>query len=192
MKKIVVATKNKHKIEEFKHMLEPLGYELLSLYDFNEFPDIIEDRDTFKGNAMKKAQELSDYLKMDVIADDSGLEVFALNGEPGVYSARYAGEDASYDDNNTLLLKNLEGIIDREARFVTSMCVYYRDKEPLFIEEYLYGKIAYKYKGNNGFGYDPIFIPEGDSRHLAEYSMSEKNEISHRGKCLKKLIKIIK
>ena len=192
MKEILVATKNEHKIIEFKHKLEPLGYKILSLYDFDEFPEIIEDKDTFRGNAQKKAQELSDYLNKTVIADDSGLEVFSLNNEPGVYSARYAGEKVTYDDNNKLLLKNLKNIKDRKARFVTSMCVYYTDKEPLFIEEYLYGKIAYEYKGNNGFGYDPIFIPEGDTRHLAEYTLEEKNEISHRGKCLSKLVGILK
>lgn len=192
MKEIVVATKNQHKIIEFKHKLEPLGYKILSLFDFDEFPDIIEDKLTFKGNAQKKAQELSDYLQKTVIADDSGLEVFALNNEPGVFSARYAGEHVSYDDNNKLLLKNLEGVTERDARFVTSMCVYFRDKEPLFIEEYLEGSIALNYKGTNGFGYDPIFIPKGDSRHLAEYTLDEKNAISHRGKCLQKLSQILR
>lgn len=191
MKEIVIATKNKHKIIEMKHALEPLGYQVLSLFDFEEFPEIIEDKDTFHGNALKKAQELSDYLQKDVIADDSGLEVLSLNNEPGVYSARYAGEHVSYDDNNKLLLKNLEGICDRRARFVTVMCVYNRGEEPFFIEGYLNGDIAKEYKGTNGFGYDPIFIPRGDTRHLAEYTLEEKNQISHRGQCLKQLSKII-
>ena len=172
-------------------MLEPIGYKVLSLYDFDEFPEIIEDKDTFKGNAMKKAQELSDYLGKTVIADDSGLEVEALNGAPGIYSARYAGENVSYDDNNALLLKNMENIDHRKARFVTSLCVYFRNQDPIFIEEYLYGSIARDYKGTNGFGYDPIFIVEEDGRRLAEYTMEEKNAISHRGKCLKKLIRFL-
>ena len=191
MKEIVVATKNKHKIIEFKAMLEPLGYTILSLYDFDEFPEIIEDKDTFRGNAQKKAQELSEYLHKTVIADDSGLEVEALNSEPGVYSARYAGEDVTYDDNNKLLLKNLENIENRKARFVTCMCYFDISGEVLFFEDYLHGSIAKEYKGTNGFGYDPIFIPDGDSRHLAEYTLEEKNKISHRGKAFRKLVDYI-
>lgn len=187
MKEIVVATKNQHKIIEFKAMLEKLGYKILSLFDFDEFPDIIEDKDTFRGNAEKKARELAEYLHLPVIADDSGLEVMALNGAPGVYSARYAGENVTYDDNNKLLLKNMEKETMRDARFITCMCIYEEGKEPIFFEDYLYGEIAYQYKGDNGFGYDPIFIPKGDTRHLAEYSLEEKNQISHRGKCLVKL-----
>lgn len=192
MKEIVIATKNEHKIIEMKHALEPLGYKVLSLFDFNEFPEIIEDKDTFRGNAMKKAQELSDYLQKTVIADDSGLEVEALNGAPGVYSARYAGEHVSYTDNNVKLLHELRDKENRKARFITTMCVYFRDKEPIFIEDYLYGEIAKDFKGSNGFGYDPIFIVEGTTRHLAEHTLEEKNAISHRGKCLKKLSKILK
>ncbi len=191
MKEIVIATKNEHKIIEMKQMLTKLGYKVLTLFDFDEFPDIIEDKDTFKGNAEKKAKELSDYLGKDVIADDSGLEVFILDNAPGVYSARYAGEHVTYDDNNSLLLQNMEPYPnqeDRKARFVTTMCLYQRGKESLFFEGYLLGHIALKYKGNNGFGYDPIFIVEGDTRHLAEYSLEEKNKISHRALALKKLI----
>ena len=191
MKEIVVATKNRHKIIEFKAMLEPLGYTILSLYDFDEFPEIIEDKDTFRGNAQKKAQELREYLQKTVIADDSGLEVEALNNEPGVYSARYAGEDVTYDDNNKLLLKNLENIENRKARFVTCMCYFDISGEVLFFEDYLHGSIAKEYKGTNGFGYDPIFIPDGDSKHLAEYSLEEKNKISHRGKAFRKLVDYI-
>ncbi len=192
MKEIVIATKNEHKVIEMKKMLNPLGYNVLTLYDFNELPEIIEDKDTFKGNALKKAKTLSDYLNKDVISDDSGLEVLALNNEPGVYSARYAGEDVSYQDNNKLLLKNLEGITDRSARFVTTICLYRIDKEPVYFVDYLDGRIATAYKGNNGFGYDPIFIVDEDGRHLAEYTTDEKNIISHRGKCLKQLVNYLK
>ncbi len=187
MKEIVIATKNQHKIVEMKHSLEPLGYKVYSLFDFEEFPEIIEDKDTFKGNALKKAKELSDYLKKDVIADDSGLEVFALNNEPGVYSARYSGEHATYDDNNKKLLQEMKDIDHRGARFVTTMCVYQIGKETIYFEGYLEGSIAHQYKGDNGFGYDPIFIVKGGTRHLAEYSLDEKNQISHRGKCLQQL-----
>ena len=192
MKEIVIATKNAHKIIEMKKMLEPLGYKVLTLFDFLELPDIIEDKDTFRGNALTKAITLSNYLNKDVVADDSGLEVFALNNEPGVYSARYAGEDVSYQDNNKLLLKNMEGIEKRGARFVTTMCFYRLQEEPVYFEDYLYGKIALDFKGTNGFGYDPLFIPKGDTRHLAEYALEEKNIISHRGKCIQKLISYLK
>jgi len=192
LKEIVIATKNKHKIIEMKKMLEPLGYKVLTLFDFNEFPDIIEDGLTFKDNAFKKAKELSIYLKKPVLADDSGLEVFSLNNEPGVYSARYGGIEKSYKKNNELLLKNLIGVKDRRARFVTSLCLYYIDKEPLFIEDYLYGEISNEYKGENGFGYDPIFYVKELDKHLAEISLEEKNIISHRGKSLLRLIEYLK
>lgn len=192
MKEIVIATANPHKVIEMKKMLEPLGYDVLTLKDFENFPEIIEDKDTFRGNAKKKAETLSRYLNKDVIADDSGLEVFALNNEPGVYSARYAGEDVSYQDNNELLLKNMMDIEERSARFVTTICLYRVGRKEEYFEEYLYGEIAREYRGNNGFGYDPIFIPNGDTRHLAEYTLDEKNLISHRGKCVRKLINYLK
>ncbi len=192
MKEIVIATKNEHKVIEMKKMLEPIGYKVLTLYDFLELPEIIEDGETFKENAYKKAITLSKYLNKDVIADDSGLEVFALNNEPGVYSARYAGENVSYEDNNKLLLKNMENKTNRKARFVTTICLYRLDKDPIYFEDYLVGEIAKEYKGNNGFGYDPIFIVENFNKHLAEYSLEDKNLISHRGKCVQKLINYLK
>jgi len=192
MKEIVIATKNEHKIIEMKKMLEPLGYKVLTLFDFDEFPEIIEDGLTFKDNAYKKAKELSLYLNKTVLADDSGLEVFSLNNEPGVYSARYGGNEKSYEKNNKLLLKNLKDVKDRRARFVTSLCLYYIDKEPLFFEEYLYGEISDEFKGENGFGYDPIFYVKNLGKHLAEISLEEKNKISHRGKSLARLIEYLK
>ena len=122
MKEIVIASKNKHKIIEISNILIPLGYKVLSLFDFDYFPEIIEDGDSFKENALIKAKTLALHLNKTVIADDSGLEVFSLNNDPGIHSARYAGENKDYMDNNELLLKNLEYIEDRKARFVTSMC----------------------------------------------------------------------
>ena len=192
MKEIVIATKNAHKIIEMKKMLEPIGYKVLTLFDFEEFPEIIEDGITFKENALKKAKELSIYLNKTVVADDSGLEVFSLNNEPGVFSARYSGVDKNYEDNNKLLLKNLEGIKDRKARFVTAMCLFSLDKDPVFFEDYLYGEISKEYMGTNGFGYDPIFYVPKLNKNLAELSLEEKNKISHRGKCLVKLINYLK
>lgn len=189
MKEIVIATKNSHKIIEFKNMLEPLGYTVLSLFDFEDVPEIEETGITFKENAVIKAKTLSDILNKTVIADDSGLEVFSLNSEPGVYSARYAGIDKDYAKNNELLLKNLKGSKDRDARFVTAMCIYYQDKEKVVVEDYLYGEITNDYRGNNGFGYDPIFLVKELDKTLAELQMNHKNELSHRGKCLKQVIK---
>jgi len=188
MKEIVIATKNEHKIIEMKKMLEPLGYKVLTLFDFEEFPEIIEDGDTFKENALKKAKELSVYLHKTVVADDSGLEVFSLNNEPGVYSARYSGEHKSYEDNNKLLLENLKDIKDRKARFVTTICLYSLDEEPVFFEDYSYGKIGKKYEGTNGFGYDPIFYVPTHKKASAQLSPEQKNGISHRGKALQALL----
>jgi len=191
MKEIVIASKNEHKIVEISNILTPLGYKVLSLFDFDYFPEIIEDGKSFKENALIKAKTLSLHLNKTIIADDSGLEVFALNNEPGIYSARYAGENKSYSDNNELLLKNLEGVSNRKARFVTSMCVYYLDKDPIFVEDYLYGEISREYVGENGFGYDPIFYIPNLNKNLAELSLEEKNKISHRALCLKQLIKYL-
>lgn len=191
MKEIVIATKNKHKIIEFEKALKPLGYNVLTLYDFTDFPDIIEDKDTFRGNAQKKAEELSDYLQKDVISDDSGLEVESLHNKPGVYSARYAGETATYDDNNKLLLENMKFETNKNARFVTTICLFRRNQKPIFFEGYLKGKIATEYKGENGFGYDPIFIVNNTNKHLAEFSLEDKNAISHRGNAIKKLLQYL-
>lgn len=191
MKEIVVASKNEHKIIEISNILSPLGYKVLSLFDFDDFPEIIEDGKSFKENAFIKAKTLALYLNKTVIADDSGLEVFALNNEPGIYSARYAGNNKSYRDNNELLLKNLKDIDNRKARFVTSMCVYYIDKDPVFVEDYLYGEISEEYVGENGFGYDPIFRVTSLNKNLAELTLEEKNRISHRALCLKQLIKYL-
>ena len=192
MKEILIATKNEHKVIEMKKMLQPLGYKISTLYDYLELPDIIEDGSTFRENALKKAKTLSDYLGKDVVSDDSGIEVFSLNNDPGIYSARYAGETAIPNDNNDLLLSNLQDIEDRGARFVTTMCLYVIGEEPVYFEDYLYGSIATEYKGNNGFGYDPIFIVGDTGKHLAELPLEEKNKISHRGKCLIKLINYLK
>lgn len=192
MKEIVIASKNEHKIIEISDILKPLGYKVLSLFDFEELPEIIESGTTFIENALIKAKTLALYLGKTVIADDSGLEVFALNNEPGIYSARYAGEEKNYSANNQLLLKNLKGIKNRQARFVTAMCIYYLDKEPVFFEDYLDGEISETPKGDNGFGYDPIFYVKSYEKNLAELTLYEKNLISHRSKCLKKIIEYLK
>lgn len=187
MKDIVIATQNKHKIEEYKNMLEPLGYTIFTLYDFDEIDDIVEDGDTFEANAYIKAKTLQDILHKDVIADDSGLMVDALDGAPGVYSARYAGEDVTYEDNNQLLLHNMKEETHRKATFITVICLLEMNRKPRYFTGTLEGSIATKYKGTNGFGYDPIFcLPDG--RHLAELSMTEKNQCSHRARALQQLM----
>ncbi|MCF7925640.1 MAG: XTP/dITP diphosphatase [Candidatus Izimaplasma sp.] len=192
MKEIVIATKNPHKVTEMTNLLESLEYDVKTLYDYPEIGPIEETGDTFKENALIKAKTLSEYTKTMCIADDSGIEVDALDGEPGVYSARFAGEKATYDDNNRLLLKKMKHKTNRKARFVTVICLYYPDQEPVFFESTLNGEIAKDFKGLNGFGYDPLFIVKGTNRHLAEYALQEKNEISHRAKALKKLIDYLK
>ena len=191
MKELVIATKNKHKADEITLMVEPLGYTVYTLFDFDELPEIEETGDTFHENAYIKAKTLSDYLQKDVLADDSGLEVFALDKKPGVHSARYAGPQKSDTDNNQLLLKNMEAMDNKEARFVKVLCFYQIGKEQLYFEGYLEGSIATKYKGTNGFGYDPIFKIKGSTLHLAEIEMEEKNRISHRANALRKLIAYI-
>ncbi|MCF7926129.1 MAG: RdgB/HAM1 family non-canonical purine NTP pyrophosphatase [Candidatus Izimaplasma sp.] len=192
MKEVLIATKNKHKIKELSTVLLPLGFNIKSLYDYPQLPDIIEDQKTFKGNALKKAKTLSQLTNRPVIADDSGLQVKALNDAPGIYSSRFASKHATDKQNNNLLLKKLKNISNREARFITSICLYIPTKEPIYFTGILNGRIATNYKGENGFGYDPIFIEEGSNKHLAELTLQEKTQISHRAKATQKLISYLK
>lgn len=192
MKELYVASKNKHKIEEIQKKLNPLGYHVLSLMDVDQNLEIIEDQDTFEGNALKKAMTLYKMVNKPVLADDSGLIVDALDGAPGVYSARYAGENVTYDENNQLLLENLQTTVERDARFITVMVLVGVEEHPIYAYGYLEGKIALKARGKNGFGYDPIFIVKGEDRHLSEYTLDEKNVISHRGKALDEIIRYLK
>jgi len=192
MKELYVASKNKHKIEEIKEKLEPLGFSIYSLLDLNQDVNIVEDKDTFEGNALKKAVTLNQIVNKPVLADDSGLIVDALDGAPGIYSARYAGEQATDEMNNQLLLKNLESIHERDARFVTVMALVGMEENPIYAYGYLEGSIARKYRGTNGFGYDPIFVVKGEDRHLSEYTLTEKNKISHRANALDEIIQYLK
>ncbi|QMS85675.1 RdgB/HAM1 family non-canonical purine NTP pyrophosphatase [Candidatus Xianfuyuplasma coldseepsis] len=187
MKEIVIATQNKHKTDEYKHMLEPLGYTVYTLDEFPDIGEIIEDGETFEANAYIKAKTLQDVLHKDIIADDSGLMVEALDGAPGVYSARYAGEDVTYEDNNRLLMNNMSGIRNRQAAFITVICLLEQGCEPRYFTGILHGNIATESRGDNGFGYDPIFCIS-DGRHLAELTMEEKNAISHRALATQQLI----
>ena len=187
--KIIFATKNKGKIREIEKLFEDTGYDILSLND--AFDDIVieENADTFEGNAVIKATAIMNEAKLMVLADDSGLEVDYLNKEPGVYSARYLGEDTPQEEKNAYILKQLEGVEDslRTARFVCAMACAMPGEEPFTIRGTIEGYIAKEPKGDNGFGYDPIFyVPEFD-KTMAELTMEEKNKISHRGQALRKM-----
>ena len=184
--KLVFASNNQHKLKEIQALL-PKNIELLSLSDIGCNDDIAETATTIEGNALLKAQYIKEHYHCNVFADDTGLEVQALNNAPGVYSARYAGEHKSDADNMYLLLKNMEGISHREAQFKTviALCL---DGSIYTFEGIAKGRIGTTPVGTNGFGYDPIFIPEGSDQTFAELTQEEKNRISHRGKAFGKLL----
>ncbi len=180
MKKLIFATGNKGKLKEVKKIFSNTDYEIISLYDLGDVPDIIEDGDTYEANALIKAKAIYTIHKVPVIADDSGLSVEQLNGEPGVYSARYAGENCTYDDNNQKLIRELAKFEEpHKAKFVCSSVFYDGENIKTAFGE-LHGEIVSEFKGTHGFGYDPIFIPKDSNRTLAEFSSEEKNKISHR------------
>lgn len=189
MKKIFIASKNKGKIKEIKYSLDSLRFEFFSLLDTPDVPDISETGNTFEKNAWLKAKAVYEIVHIPVIADDSGLEVDALNGEPGVFSARYAGENASDDDNCNKLLANLANM-EYEKRTAQFRCViiYYDGFNKNVFDGKCSGHIITYQRGENGFGYDPLFMPDGYSLTFAELDPETKNKISHRGMALKKLI----
>ena len=185
--KVLFASKNKGKVREVKKILGSAGIEVMSLADFEDVPDVVEDKETFLENSKKKAKEIYEIFRIPVIADDSGLAVDQLDGRPGVYSARYAGEDATDSDNNAKLLSELKGLPSpHKAKFI-SLAVYYDGINYKYAEGELKGEIILEPRGNNGFGYDPVFIPEGYKNTLAEFSLEGKNRISHRSKAFTKL-----
>jgi XTP/dITP diphosphohydrolase len=172
------ATNNKGKLEEIKYLIGE-KYHILSLSDIGCFEELPETQPTIEGNSKQKAQYIWDNYKVNCFADDTGLEVFALNGAPGVISARYAGENCNPEDNMNLLLKNMENIQDRSARFKTCITLIINGSVSQF-EGIIKGEITRERTGSKGFGYDPIFRPSGFDKTLAELSMEEKNKISHR------------
>lgn len=192
--KILIATNNKHKVNEIKNILNNDNFELFTLSDLNININVDEDKDTLEGNALKKAEEMYSVTKIPTIADDTGLYVEALNGEPGVYSSRYAGEYATYDDNCEKLLINMESIQEgnRSAYFKTVVCFYESENKYNFFDGICEGKISTEKYGEKGFGYDPLFIPNGFEKTYAEMSEEEKNTISHRGKAFRKAGEFIK
>lgn len=183
MKEMVIATKNKGKVKEFEALFERYGIKITSLLDINEpIPDIEETGTTFKENARLKAEGIAKVLNVPVVADDSGLSVDALEGRPGVYSARYAGEPTDDVKNYEKLLDELRDVPNekRTARFICALALAIPGKETIFTEGTCEGTIAHEPKGTNGFGYDPVFIPEGYDCTMAQLEQSEKNRISHR------------
>ena len=183
--KLVFATNNKHKLQELQAILGS-HFNLLSLEDIDCYEDIPEEQPTLEGNAQQKAFYVYENYGFSCFADDTGLEVEALNGEPGVYSARYAGPRKDSNDNMQKVLSKLEKIKNRKARFRTVISLVINGKEEQF-EGIVDGEILIVKKGNSGFGYDPIFRPNGFNKSFAEMKLSEKNKISHRGRAVQKL-----
>jgi len=189
-KTLVVGTKNKGKLREIRLLLKGESFRVRSLLDFPESPEVLENGKTFVSNAEKKARQYSKWTKELTLADDSGLMVPSLNGKPGVYSARFAGEHCTYEDNNYKLLKMISSK-KRDAKFVCVISIYDNGRRIQSVRGECAGKIAMKIRGKHGFGYDPIFIPRGFTKTFAELGTITKNKISHRGKALRKAKKII-
>ena len=189
MKKIIIATKNKGKAKDFEALFGPLGYEVLTLHDVADDMDVEETGTTFEENALLKATALANHLQTMVIADDSGLEIDALDGRPGIYSARYAGEEKSDEANIDKVLEELKDVkeSERTARFVCAIAVASPTSEPFTVRGTCEGIIAQERKGTNGFGYDPIFFVPSENKMMAELTAEEKGAISHRGNAIKLL-----
>lgn len=191
--KIIIATGNSGKMKEIKSIFNNSDYEVVSMKEEGISADVDENGATFEENALIKAREIAKLSGHIVLADDSGLEVDALNKEPGIYSARYMGEDTPYSVKNASLIARLDGVEfeRRTARFVCAVAAVYPDGKELVVRETMEGYIGYEEKGKNGFGYDPIFYLKEFDKTSAEISLEEKNEISHRGKAfcaIKKLM----
>ena len=190
--KILLATRNKDKVREIKELLSDLSVAVLSIDDFPDIPEVKEDRNTLQGNAVKKAVELSKHFHMPALADDTGLEVDALNGAPGVFSARYAGENATYSQNVDKLLADLKDVADekRTAQFRT--VVAFADNGAVdTVEGVCKGVILRARRGDGGFGYDPVFYAPQVGKTFAEMTVAEKNKISHRGLALQKMKQLL-
>lgn len=190
MKKIVFASNNSHKVRELRQLLGD-GYEVMSLADIGCHDDIPETADTFEGNALQKAQWVLERYGYDCIADDSGLEVDSLGGAPGVRSARFAGPGHDHAANNALLLKRMEGRSDRSARFRTVIALVRKGLAPEFFSGKVEGTILENLRGEEGFGYDPLFMPQGWTKTFAEATMDEKNAVSHRGNAVRALVEYL-
>ncbi|MEQ1562346.1 MAG: XTP/dITP diphosphatase [Nitrospiraceae bacterium] len=184
IREVVLATRNRHKVIELVALLRDLGITIRSLDEFPDAPDVVEDGATCEANAIKKARAIAEFTGLTAVADDTGLEVDALGGRPGVYAARYAGEDATYDDNCRKLLRELTGVPHerRTARFVTVAALALPSGEVRVAQGTLDGMIAEEASGAVGFGYDPVFFVPAMGKTLAQLSADQKNKISHRAK----------
>lgn len=188
MKRMIFATGNQGKMREIRQIMEDTGYEILSMKEVGVNPDIVEDGTSFEENALIKAREVAKLLPDAlVLADDSGLEVDALNKEPGIYSARYLGEDTPYSIKNADIIRRLEGVPDekRTARFVCAIAAVFPDGREKVVRATIEGRIDYEEKGEHGFGFDPIFYVPELGCTTGEIPETEKNKISHRGKALR-------
>lgn len=189
--KLLLATRNEDKVIEIKEILKDLDVEIVSASQFPDLPDVIEDKDTIKGNSIKKATECADFSKLLTIADDTGLFVDALDGKPGVYAARFAGENCSYKDNRVKMLEEMKNIPNRNARFHTVCALVSPDGLIATTEGVVEGKITEKEFGSNGFGYDAIFKADETGRTFGEMTLTEKETISHRSRAFNKMLPII-
>jgi XTP/dITP diphosphohydrolase len=184
--KLVFATHNSNKAKEIQSLL-PDDFQILTLTQINCIDEIPETSETLEGNSLLKAQFVSDNFNLNCFADDTGLEIDALNGRPGVYSARYAGEEKKADANMNLVLSELKNESNRKAQFRTVITLILNDKTHVF-EGIVRGEMSIEKRGSDGFGYDPIFIPEGQSKTFAEMTLAEKNQQSHRARAFEKMI----
>lgn len=191
---IVLATRNKHKISEIRDILKGLDVKITSLAEYPDMPEVVEDGDTLEHNASKKAREIALHLGKWALADDTGLEVAYLNGEPGVYSARWAGPGCNYLDNNRKMLEKMKGVPagKRHAEFRTVIALSDPSGKVSTVDGSISGVIAEKMAGTNGFGYDPVFIEPASGKTFAEMTASEKNAVSHRAKALVKARELIR
>jgi XTP/dITP diphosphohydrolase len=187
MIRICFASNNKHKLSEVRDAMPP-QIDILSLEDINCFEELPETRETLEGNSLQKASYVLEKYHVPCFADDTGLEVEHLNGAPGVYSARFAGPQRNSEDNIKLLLNRLHGVSDRRAQFRTVITLVGMEPEPLYFEGIVRGTIIQAARGTDGFGYDPVFQPEGHSRTFAEMELKQKNTLSHRAMAVQKLV----
>lgn len=187
----MLATKNRGKIEEFISLLRGVFQKIMTLTDLDSAPDIVEDGNTFRENALKKARSISEFTQKLVLADDSGLEVEALGGRPGIFSSRYAGEGARDKDNIDKLLRELSGLSNRKGRFVCSIALVSPDGKEIVAEGASEGIIIDEPRGEGGFGYDPVFLIPEMNKTFAELGSEEKNRISHRACAVRALISLI-
>ncbi|MEA2096427.1 MAG: RdgB/HAM1 family non-canonical purine NTP pyrophosphatase [Candidatus Cloacimonadota bacterium] len=189
--KLLLATRNKDKVIEIKEILKDLEVEIVSASQFPDMPDVIEDKDTIKGNSIKKATECADFSKLLTIADDTGLFVDALDGKPGVYAARFAGENCSYKDNRVKMLKEMKGKTNRKAQFRTVCALVSPVGLLATTEGIVEGKITEEEYGSNGFGYDAIFKADETGKTFGEMTLRDKEIISHRSRAFNKMIPIL-